>query len=286
MASTVSAIGCNPSTPITCPNQVTEPNMNEHFSFFKNNPASSIRFSTNSSDFICSLLVLPVTRTSSKYTTTPAIPWNKLSITLCYIAGANDIPKGSILYWNSPLWVLITVYCFEEFSSSVCWYAWLIWNFVNVIHSYIPPPRVEKRSSILDIGYLSSYDTGFTIILNHRISSHFYLTCAQERLSLPNSKTLLVEEFLKKTSLWSSSSILLVHFDPSLEWILACDASLYGIRAVLAEKNYSQLYSCTRLINKSMPKCARLYYVYALHDWWWHHPYKVQVVQIPPTKHK
>ncbi len=42
---------------------------------------------------------------SSKYTHTPGQPFNKFSIHRWKIAGAEDTPKGSLLYWNNPLCV-------------------------------------------------------------------------------------------------------------------------------------------------------------------------------------
>ena len=82
-------------------------------------------------------------------------------MTLWNIEGAEEIPNGSLVYWNRPLLVLIVVYFLELSSSGICWNAFDKSSLENVL----PPSNWEKRSLILGSGYLSCLDAEFTVTL-------------------------------------------------------------------------------------------------------------------------
>ena len=67
---------------------------------------------------------------------------------------AEEIPNGSLVYWNRPLFVLIVVNFLEYSSSEICWNALDKSSFEKILPSSI----WEKRSSIRGSGYLSCFD--------------------------------------------------------------------------------------------------------------------------------
>ena len=155
MAVTFSVIGCKPFESIVCPKYWTDSVINEHFVLFNLRPAVSNlgqycvkRCQMFLLCFSCDQYVIQVDNNSL----------DSLKEIMCWnTAGANDIPKGSLLYSKSPRWVLITVYFLNVLSNFIGWYAWLMSNFEN----FFPPPRIANRSWIFCIGYCSSFVTGF-----------------------------------------------------------------------------------------------------------------------------
>ena len=77
------------------------------------------------------------------------------------ILGADDTPKGSLLYWNNPLCVFITTYFLLSSFSRTCWYACDRSSLVNLV----PPDIFANRCSIFCIGYMSNQEAWLTVIL-------------------------------------------------------------------------------------------------------------------------
>ena len=93
-----------------------------------------------------------------------------------------------------------------------------------------PPPKTLTQLKAY-LGLLTYYGRFLPNISKHLFSLY--------RLLLKNTKWRWSEEeesaFQESKKLLTSSN-LLVHFDPSLPLILSCDASMYGIGAVLAHR--------------------------------------------------
>ena len=98
MASTFESIGGKPFLLIIYPKDYTSFLLNLHFFSSSRIPAVPSRSKTFLKLWSCFTLSTPVINMSSKYPHTLGIPFIKLSMTLWNIAGAEDIPKHSLLY--------------------------------------------------------------------------------------------------------------------------------------------------------------------------------------------
>lgn len=127
--------------------------MNIHFDFFRVNPADSSCCRTKSKCWRWSVSLVPETKMSSiYYTPTFCISLNRFSIVRWNIDGEDEIPKGSISNWNSPLSGFTVVYFLESLSNNNWRYAWLRSSLENTVR----PDRTEKRSSTWEVSGINA----------------------------------------------------------------------------------------------------------------------------------
>ena len=67
------------------------------------------------------------------------------------------------------------------------------------------------------------------------------------------------EDTFKKAKELLTSSQVLVHFDPKLDLILACDTSSYGVGAVLAHRMSDGIEKLIAFVSRTLTKAERRY---------------------------
>lgn len=110
---------------------------------FKQSPVAFNRWGMFFSVGRYSASLLPMMRMLSVLITTHGIPFNKLSMALWKISGADNIPYDNWLYWYNPFWVLIVVNFVQSSYSLICWYTSNMSSLLN----FWPQNSASKSSA-------------------------------------------------------------------------------------------------------------------------------------------
>jgi hypothetical protein len=140
IAAALALDGRNPALLITCPRYSTSNRRNGHTlssefhaSFFQ--PPHILPELCG-----CSSLSLPY-HENVIYVHVDAYSWKVLQLVYWNKAGAEAIPKGSLLYWKNLLWVfIVTYFCDSSSCTCICWYACIKPSLEN----FLPPVSDTK----------------------------------------------------------------------------------------------------------------------------------------------
>lgn len=129
-----------------------------------------------------SFLLWPVTRISSRNTTTLSKPCKTDSISFWNFAGILAIPNGALVYRKRTLCVVILTKSCDLSFNKTCWYALDKFNLLKGV----PPCNFVNNSSIWGRGYWSTSRKGFRVVLKSpQILTVPFFFLVQEQLVFP-----------------------------------------------------------------------------------------------------